>query len=164
MVCHWTLGRNGTQNNWRPPGGHSREKTLLFSYQPQGFGRWKEIGRPATRTRPVKEVFVPRRIQVREREEKEYKKRWFTQKRGLELKILKVTIRKVRACNHVNIKRFNILVHCRVQFFLFPQNHKFLNTFLVFLIIPNRIDLPRSGDSHVTTKLVNYHTLYKDRK
>ena len=42
-----------------------------------------------------------------------------------------------------------------MQFFRFPQNLKFLNTFLVFLIIHSRFDLPRSGDFYTTTKLVN---------
>ena len=48
---------------------------------------------------------------------------------GTWVKILKVAICEVRACNRVNVKRFNILVNCRVKFFLFPQNLKFLNTF-----------------------------------
>ena len=39
---------------------------------------------------------------------------------GLEFKLLKVTIREVKACNRVNVKRFNILVNCIVQFFIFP--------------------------------------------
>ena len=42
-------------------------------------------------------------------------------------------------------------VNCRVQFFLFPQNLNFLNTFLVFLITPIG---PRSGDPIITTKRV----------
>ena len=46
------------------------------------------------------------------------------------------------------------VVNCSMQFFLFPQNLKFLDTFVVFLITPIRFDLPRSGDSCVTTKLV----------
>ena len=54
------------------------------------------------------------------------------QENGDDLKILKVTIREVKACNRVNVKRFNILVNCGAQFFLFPQNLKFWNTFLVF--------------------------------
>ena len=33
-----------------------------------------------------------------------------------------------------------------MQSFLFPPNLKFLNTFLIFLIISIRFDLPRSGD------------------
>ena len=44
-----------------------------------------------------------------------------------------MTIREVNACNRVNVKRFNILVNCRVQLFLFPQNVKFLNTFVTSL-------------------------------
>ena len=67
--------------------------------------------------------------------------------RGLELKILKVAIHEVKACNRVNVKRYNILVNCREQFFPFPQNLKYLNTFLVFLIIPIRFHPPRSGDT-----------------
>ena len=55
---------------------------------------------------------------------------------GLECNILKMTIREVKTCNRVDVKRFNILVNCRVQFFLFPQNLTFFNTFLVFPIIP----------------------------
>ena len=73
---------------------------------------------------------------------------------GLELKILKVTIREVKAYNRVSVKRFNILANCRVQFFLFPQNLKFLNTFLDLLIIHIRFDLPRSGNPYLTTKHV----------
>ena len=72
---------------------------------------------------------------------------------GTCVKILKVTFREVKAYYHVNVKRFNILANCRVQFFPFPQNLKFLNTFLVFLIIPIRFDLPRSGEFFITTKL-----------
>ena len=59
----------------------------------------------------------------------------------IELKILNVTIREVKASNRVNVKRYNILVNYRVQFFLFPENLKFLNTFLDFLIIPIKLDL-----------------------
>ena len=40
------------------------------------------------------------------------------------------------------------IVEC--NFFLFPQNLKFLNTFLVFLITPIRFDLLRFGDSYIT--------------
>ena len=28
MVCHCTLGRNGTENIWRPPGEHSRKRGI----------------------------------------------------------------------------------------------------------------------------------------
>ena len=70
-----------------------------------------------------------------------------------------MTIREVKACNRVNVKRFNILVNCRVQFFCSPQNLKFLNTFFVFLIIPIRFDLPRFGDSYITTKTCKIHFL-----
>ena len=73
---------------------------------------------------------------------------------GTRVKILKVIIREVKACNRVNVKRFDILVNRREQFFLFSQNLKFLNTFLVFLITPIRFDLPRSGDTYITTKPV----------
>ena len=72
------------------------------------------------------------------------------------MKILKATIREVKDCNRVNVKRFDILVNCRVQFFFFPQNLKFLNAFLVFLIIAIRFDLPRSDDSYITSKIANY--------
>ena len=65
-----------------------------------------------------------------------------------------MTIREVKACNCVGVERFNILVSCREQFFIFPQNLMFLNTFLVFLTTHIRFDLPRSGDSYITTKLV----------
>ena len=105
----------------------------------------------ATRTRLVEEVFITGRIQDRGRKEKEYKKWWLTQKGDL-VKILYVTICEVKACNRVSVKRFNILVNRGEQFFLLPQNIKFLNTFLVFLIIPLRFELPRSGDSYITTK------------
>ena len=92
MVCQWTLGRNSTENTWRPPVGHSKEKKPPFqllplvSYHSQGFGQWKEIGRATTPTRFVEEVFIPGRIQACRRKEKEYKKWWSTRKRGLELK------------------------------------------------------------------------------
>ena len=66
---------------------------------------------------------------------------------GTWVNIVNVTIREVKACNRVNVKRFNILVNCRVQSFFFPQNLKFSNTFVAFLIIPFKFDLPRSGDS-----------------
>ena len=64
---------------------------------------------------------------------------------GTWINILKVTIREVKACNRLNVKRFNILVNCRAQFFIFPQNLKFLNTFRVFLIIAIRFNPPRFG-------------------
>ena len=51
-----------------------------------------------------------------------------------------------------NIAIHLLIVEC--NFSLFPQNLKFLDTFLVFLIIPIRFDLPKSGDSYATTKLV----------
>ena len=73
---------------------------------------------------------------------------------GTWVKILKVTIQEVKACNRVHVNRFNTLANCRVQFFLFPQNLKFLNTFFVFLIISIRFDLIRSSDSIITIKLV----------
>ena len=57
-----------------------------------------------------------------------------------------MTIREVKACNCVNVKRFDIVVNCKVQFLIFPQNLKYLNTFLVFLIIDIRFDFSRSGD------------------
>ena len=69
---------------------------------------------------------------------------------GTWINILKMTICEVKACNNVNIKRFNMLVNCRVQSFLCPQNLKFLNRFLVFLITPIRFDLPSSGDPYIT--------------
>ena len=43
-----------------------------------------------------------------------------------------------------------------MQSFLLPQNFKFLNTFLVFLIIHIRFDLSRSGDSNSTNTLLDY--------
>ena len=61
--------------------------------------------------------------------------------------MLIVTICEVKGYNRVS---FNILVNCREQFFLFPQNLKFLNTFLVFLTIPIRFDLPRPAGSNIT--------------
>ena len=70
--------------------------------------------------------------------------------RGLEFKILKMTIRKVKTCNPVNVKRFNILVNCRVQCLSFPQNLKFLHTILVFPITAIRFDLPRSSDPYIS--------------
>ena len=66
---------------------------------------------------------------------------------GTRVQILKVIICEVKTCNRVSAKRFNTLVKCREQFFIFPQNLKSLNTFLVFLITPIRFDLPKSGDS-----------------
>ena len=69
-----------------------------------------------------------------------------------------MAIRDVKACNCVNVTRFNTLVNCRAQFFLFPQNLKFLNAFLVFLIIFIRFDLPRSGDTYIITKPVKMQT------
>ena len=79
---------------------------------------------------------------------------------GTRVKILKVTICEVKVCNRVNVKRFNVLVNCRVQFILFPQNLTFLNTFPVFLI---RLDLLRSGDllSTFFCKLHNFCTSTK---
>ena len=54
-----------------------------------------------------------------------------------------------------------VFVNGREQFFLFPQNRKFLNTFLVLLIIPIKFDLPRSGDSYIITKPVNFEQVRK---
>ena len=116
------------------------------------FGRRKEIGRPVISTRLVEDVFIPGRIQARMRKEKGSKKWWSTQKQGLEWKILKVTIIEVKSCNRVNVERLNILVNFRVQHFSYPQNLKFLNTFLVFQIISIRFDRPKSGDFYITTK------------
>ena len=73
---------------------------------------------------------------------------------GTRVKILKVIICEMKACNRVSVKLFNVLINYRVQFFLFLQNLKFLNTFLIFLIIPIRFDLPKSGDSYIITRLV----------
>ena len=96
---------------WTFQGKETIRYTLpLFGYHLQRFGQWKEIGRAATRTRLVEGVFIPGRIQARGRKEKEYKN-GDPQKRGLELKILKVTIREEKACNHVNVKCFNVLVN-----------------------------------------------------
>ena len=100
--------------------------------------------------------FITVKIQARGRKGNVYNKWWSTSKRGIEFNILKVTLCELKACNRVNVKRFNILVNYRVQFFIFPQNLKFLNTFLVFLIIPIRLDLPRSGDPIIITKRVKW--------
>ena len=54
-----------------------------------------------------------------------------------------MTIREVKACNSVNV---NVSIYLLIVF-LFPQNLQFLNTFVVFLIMPIRFDLPRCGDS-----------------
>ena len=84
---------------------------------------------------------------------------------GTWVKILKVTIREVNACNRVNIKRSNILVNCREQFFFFfPQNLTFSNTFLVFLIISLRFDLSRSGDSCTTPPYCKLSTTRQNSK
>ena len=55
-------------------------------YSPQGFDRWKE-NRTSRYTHKIGgRRFHPGRIQARGRKEKGYKKWWFAQKRGLELK------------------------------------------------------------------------------
>ena len=70
-------------------------------------------------------------------------------KRGLEFNILKVTICEQQACNvvNVNVSIYLLIVECNL--FPFPQNLKFLNTFLVFLTILIRFDLPRSCDPYI---------------
>ena len=78
---------------------------------------------------------------------------------GTWVKILKVTIREVKKCNRVNVKRFIILVNCRVQFFFFHKTLSSWTRSLLFLIIPIWIDLPRSGDFYTTTPQVNSNSL-----
>ena len=60
----------------------------------------------------------------------------------------------------------NVSIHLPIvecNFLLFSQNLKFLNTFLVFLIITIRFDLPRSGDSYITTKrIIWWHFISKN--
>ena len=148
-----SLIRNSTQNIWRPPGGHYLKKrpTDIHSISSVTIPRGSSMERNETYRYPYEigvRSFQPRKDP---RKEKEYKRWWSTQKRGLDFKILKVTICQLKACNRVNVKHFNILVNCRVQFFIFPQNLRFFNTFLVFLIIPLRFYLPRSGDLYTIT-------------
>ena len=84
-------------------------------------------------------------------------------KKGTWVKILRVTICEVKACNRASVKRFNIHVNFREQFLLFPQNLKFLNTFLVFLIIHIKFDLSRSGDSNNKTCKTSFEVKFSTR-
>ena len=109
--------------------------------------------RSAVRQRLVEEIYIPRDGVKLVVERETLQKMAIRTETGLEFNISKVTNFKQKACNLVSVK----VVNYPIQSFLFPQNLKFFNTFLVFMISLSDPIFFRSGDP----RLIPTNTLPK---
>ena len=96
------------------------------------FRQWRELVDPRTHQRLAEEIFIPGRIRARGGSRNIIKHGDPHRNGDLSLTSQKWLIYKQHACGCIVwMSNFNILVNCLVKSFLFPQNLKFVNTFVV---------------------------------